>query len=568
MASYWLVFWEEMKWNYPQGFYMGIYAALGVSQSLTMFFMGSSFAVLTYFASQELHERSITRILHAPMSFFETTPLGRIMNRFAKDVDTLDNLIGDSLRMLSVTVSSIIGAIILISIILPWFLLVVFFILSCYFYAAYFYRASARELKRLDAILRSSLYAHFSESLTGLTTISAYGEKNRFKKENTELVDVENRAYWLTVTNQRWLGMRLDFLGAILTFAVAILTIGTRFSISSGQTGVVLSYILMVQQSFGWMVRQVAEVENDMNAVERIVHYANEVEQEAPHQIKESAAPPSWPSEGRIVMKDVFMKYRPELPFVLNGLSMEVASGEKIGIVGRTGAGKSSIMTALYRIVELSSGSIQIDGIDISKVGLEQLRKGVAIIPQDAFLFSGTLRSNLDPFGLYDDARLWDALKRAHIVDTDENLSSPQPTTSGDTQVPGSRFNLDTPIESEGNNLSVGQRSLVSLARALVHETKILILDEATASVDYETDGKIQNTIAAEFEERTILCIAHRLRTIISYDRICVLDAGAIAEFDTPVNLFNNLDGIFRGMCDRSSISLEDVRSASKQSQA
>ncbi|KAF8557120.1 P-loop containing nucleoside triphosphate hydrolase protein [Imleria badia] len=535
LSSYWLVYWEEMKWDYPRGFYMGIYAALGVSQALTMFFTGAAFAILTYYASQELQERAITRVLHAPMSFFETTPLGRIMNRFAKDIDTVDNLVGDSLRMLSITTSSVIGAIIIISVVLPWFLLVLFFILICYFYAAFFYRASARELKTA-----------------------------RFKKENVELVDIENRAYWLTITNQRWLGIRLDLLGATLTFAVAILTVGTRFSISPGQTGLVLSYILMVQQSFGMMVRQVAEAENNMNAVERIIHYANEVEQEAPHQVKDSAAPPSWPFEGRIVMKYVFMKYRPELPPVLKGLSMDIAPGEKIGIAGRTGAGKSSIMTALYRLVELSSGSIQIDGVDISKVGLEQLRKGLAIIPQDAVI-SGTLRSNLDPFSLYDDAHLWDALKRAHLVDTDEDEPpSPQTSSQGDAQVVGGRFDLDTPIDGEGSNLSVGQRSLVSLARALVHETKILVLDEATASVDYETDAKIQYTIATEFKGRTILCIAHRLRTIISYDRICVLDAGTIAEFDTPANLFSTPGGIFRGMCDRSSISREDILSAAK----
>ncbi|KIJ66691.1 hypothetical protein HYDPIDRAFT_26121 [Hydnomerulius pinastri MD-312] len=568
MSSYWLVYWEEMKWPYSQGFYMGIYAALGVSQALTMFFMGAVFALLTYYASQKLHERAITRVLYAPMSFFETTPLGRIMNRFAKDIDTIDNFIGDSLRMLTATASQIIGAIILISIILPWFLLVIFFILICYFYAALFYRASARELKRLDAILRGSLYAHFSESLSGLTTIRAYGEVDRFKNENNELVDVENRAYWLTVTNQRWLGMRLDFLGALLTFAVSILTVGTRYSISPGQTGVVLSYILMVQQSFGWMVRQVAEVENNMNSVERVVHYANEIEQEAPHQVDNKDASTSWPTEGQIVMKDVVMKYRPDLPPVLKGLSMEVAPGEKVGIVGRTGAGKSSIMTALYRLVELSSGSIQIDGVDISKVGLEQLRKGLAIIPQDAFLFSGTLRSNLDPFGLYEDARLWDALKRAYLVDSARELqpSPSQGDSQADPQTAGGRFDLDSPIDDEGSNLSVGQRSLVSLARALVNETKILILDEATASVDYETDRKIQDTIATEFKERTILCIAHRLRTIISYDRICVLDAGVIAEFDTPANLYAIPNGIFRGMCDRSSIALDDIISASKQS--
>ncbi|KAF9237604.1 ABC transporter [Melanogaster broomeanus] len=515
MSSYWLVYWQEMKWPYSSGFYMGIYAALGVSQSLTMFFMGSIFAFLTYNASQVLHERAITRVLYAPMSFFETTPLGRIMNRFAKDIDTVDNFIGDSFRMLTATASQIIGAIILISIILPWFLLVVFFVLICYYYAALFYRASARELKRLDAILRGSLYAHFSESLSGLTTIRAYGEVERFKQENVDFVDVENRAYWLTVTNQRWLGIRLDFLGAVLTFAVAILTVATRFSISPAQTGVVLSYILMVQQSFGWMVRQVAEVENNMNSVERVVHYATEVEQEAPHQLEGKVAPASWPTNGQIVMKDVVMNYRPELPPVLKGLSMDIAPGEKIGIVGRTGAGKSSIMTALYRIVELSSGSIQIDGVDISQVGLEQLRKSLAIIPQDAFLFSGTLRSNLDPFGLYDDARLWDALKRAYLVEsTREQPTSSQTDTQGDTEATGGRFDLDSPVDAEGGNLSVGQRSLVSLARALVHETKILILDEATASVDYETDRKIQDTIATEFKDRTILCIARQSASV------------------------------------------------------
>ncbi|KAH7925483.1 ABC transporter [Leucogyrophana mollusca] len=565
MSSYWLVYWEEYKWKQSEGFYMGIYAALGVSQSLTMFFMGAAFAMLTFYASQKLHRSAITRVMYAPMSFFETTPLGRIMNRFAKDIDTVDNFIGDSLRMLAATASQIVGAIILISIILPWFLLVIFIVLIAYFYATAFYRASARELKRPDAILRSSLYAHFSESLSGLTTIRAYGEVERFRLENQEFVDLENRAYWLTVTNQRWLGIRLDFLGTLLTFAVAILTVGTRFTISPGQTGVVLSYILMVQQSFGWMVRQVAEVENNMNSVERVAYYANEVEQEAPHQLDNTKVPTNWPSEGQLDLKAVVMKYRPELPPVLKGLTMTIAPGEKIGIVGRTGAGKSSIMTALYRLVELTSGSISIDGIDISSVGLTKLRTGLSIIPQDAFLFSGTLRSNLDPFELHDDAKLWDALKRAYLV---ESPKEPQPGSAQEgeptgVQTPVARFSLDSPIDDEGSNLSIGQRSLVSLARALVNDTKILILDEATASVDYETDRKIQDTIANEFKERTILCIAHRLRTIISYDRICVLDAGGIAEFDTPAALYSHSDGIFRGMCERSSISLEDILSAS-----
>ncbi|KAI0783557.1 P-loop containing nucleoside triphosphate hydrolase protein [Abortiporus biennis] len=577
MSSYWLVYWQELKWPFGAGFYMGVYAGLGVAQAVGFFLMGGMFSFLTYFASRELHRRAIKRVMHAPMSFFETTPLGRIMNRFSKDMDTIDNTLGDAMRMFASTLSNILGAVILIAIVLPWFLIAVCTIFTAYIWAAIFYRASARELKRLDALLRSSLYSHFSESLSGLATIRAYGESDRFIEENQRRVDIENRAYWLTWTNQRWLGIRLDFMGILLTLVVSLLTVGTRFSLSPSQTGVTLSYIISVQQAFGWMVRQSAEVENDMNSVERIVHYAHELEQEAPHELPENKPVAPWPSEGQVELKGVVLRYRPELPPVLKGISMSVRPGEKVGIVGRTGAGKSSIMTTLYRLVELNSGSIHIDGVDISKVGLTDLRRGLAIIPQDPLLFSGTLRSNLDPFGQHDDATLWDALRRAYLVEDTkrpkslENRSLDQMPQDDDvtvvgsgSQTPTSRFSLDSPIEDEGGNLSVGQRSLVSLARALVINTRILILDEATASVDYETDRKIQDTIATEFSDRTILCIAHRLRTIIGYDRICVMDAGTIAEFDTPTNLYHQNDGIFRSMCDRSGIALADITYAAK----
>ncbi|PIL29785.1 ATP-binding cassette transporter [Ganoderma sinense ZZ0214-1] len=543
MSSYWLVYWQERKWAFGSGFYMGIYAGLGISQAITFFMMGATFASLTYFASQSLHRGAITRVMYAPMSFFETTPLGRIMNRFSKDIDTIDNTLGDALRMLVGTMSAILGAVILIAIVLPWFLIAV----------------------GVVGIV------HFSESLSGLATIRAYGESDRFLMENRKRVDIENRAYWLTVTNQRWLGIRVDLMGILLTLVVAVLTIGTRFSISPSQTGVVLSYIISVQQAFGWLVRQSAEVENDFNSVERIVHYERELEQEAQHEIPDRKPPASWPADGQIVLKDVVLKYRPELPPVLKGMTMSVKAGEKIGIVGRTGAGKSSIMTALYRLVELTEGSIAIDSVDISSIGLDDLRNALAIIPQDPLLFSGTLRSNLDPFGAHDDARLWDALRRAYLVeDPIKHATDDEEKNGGGSgaHTPVNRFTLDSPVEDEGSNLSIGQRSLVSLARALVKDSKILILDEATASVDYETDRKIQDTISSEFADRTILCIAHRLRTIIGYDRICVLDAGQIAEFDTPANLFNVAGGIFRGMCERSSISLSDIRTAEKAKEA
>jgi len=252
----------------------------------------------------------------------------------------------------------------------------------------------------------------------------------------------------------------------------------------------------------------------------------------------------------------VVMSYRPGLPTVLKGLSIDVKGGEKIGIIGRTGAGKSSLMTALLRIVELTSGQITVDGIDISKIGLADLRRAISIIPQEALLFQGTIRSNLDPFGVYDDARLWDALRRSWLVDSDEVNSAP-------TDKSRTRFNLDTVVEEEGQNLSVGERSLVSLARALVRDTPITILDEATASVDFATDSRIQETIRTEFSEKTLLCIAHRLMTIISYDRILVMDNGSVAEFDAPQVLFGQ-SGIFHSMCERSNITLEDIHRAQR----
>ncbi|KAJ7678475.1 ABC transporter [Mycena rosella] len=507
MSSYWLVYWQERKWPRPEGFYMGIYAFFGLSQAIFFFFMGATFAMLTYFASQNLHKRALTRVMHAPMSFFETTPLGRIMHRFTKDCDTIDSTLGEALRI-------------------------------------------------LDAILRSSLYTHFSESLSGLATIRAYGVAERFRLDNERLVDSENRAYWLTVTNQRWLGIRLDFLGSLLTFVVSMLAVGARFTVSPSQTGVVLAYILSVQQAFGWMVRQSAEVENDMNSVERVLHYATEVEQEAPNEIEEKKPAASWPSRGQIEMKDIVLKYRPGLPAVIKGMPFSSFSGSSFNLRHR------HFHEPLFRLVELTSGSILIDGVDISQIGLGDLRMGLAIIPQEPLLFSGTLRTNLDPFNLADDATLWDALRRSYLIEPTKQDGLDDETPTG-SSTPINKFTLDTVIEDEGNNLSVGQRSLVSLARALVKDAKVLILDEATASVDFETDSKIQNTITHEFEDRTILCIAHRLSTIISYDRICVLRAGEIAEFDTPARLFQS-NGIFKEMCDHSSISLDDINMASK----
>ncbi|KAJ3529958.1 hypothetical protein NMY22_g8782 [Coprinellus aureogranulatus] len=293
-----------------------------------------------------------------------------------------------------------------------------------------------------------------------------------------------------------------------------------------------------------------------MNAVERISHYSDSqvISQEAPHEIPETKPSAQWPEHGAIEFKQVTMKYRPGLPDVLHGISMSIRGGEKIGVVGRTGAGKSSLVMALMRIVEYS-GEISIDGVDISKLGLRSLRSKISIIPQDPTVFSGTVRTALDPFSLYDDARLWDALRRSFLVE-------PEPNEGEKQEGSGPRITLDTILEAEGLNLSVGERSLLSLARALVKDTKVVVLDEATASVDLETDKKIQQTIQTQFTGQTLICIAHRLRTILGYDRILVLDSGSIAEFDSPLRLFQKEGGVFRSLCLRSNITEKEIRSS------
>ncbi|KAJ3773608.1 ABC protein [Lentinula raphanica] len=556
--SYTLVWWEANQFGWSFALYEVLYAALGIFQATFTIVMGLAIDMMSTFTSRNLHNDGTRAVMYAPMSFFDTTPMGRIQSVFGKDVDNLDIQLPTSMKMTVLLLSNVVGSVIIISILEPYFLIAVFVIAFAYQYFASFYRASAREVKRLDAMLRSLLYSHFSESLTGLPTIRSYGEIPQFINDNRFYIDLENRALFLTVTNQRWLAVRLDALGAFLVFFIAIFSVTGVGGINAAQIGLVLTYATSLTQLLGRMTRQSAELENYMNSVERIAHYSHRgyIDQEAPHEIPECKPPQDWPPQGAILFKDVSMRYRSGLPNVLHDVNLSINPGARIGIVGRTGAGKSSLTLCLLRIVEFS-GLIEIDNVDISKIGLKDLRTKIAIIPQDPILFSGTVRSTLDPFSLYDDARLWDALRRSSLV---EARSSSDSLCDLDDQ--NGRITLDTVIEPEGTNLSLGQRSLLSLARALVKDSRVVILDEATASVDLETDKQIQDTIRTEFQDRTLLCIAHRLRTVIGYDQILVMDAGRVAEFDSPLNLFQKHDSIFRSLCNRSNISQSDIENS------
>ena len=425
----------------------------------------------------------------------------------------------------------VLSTIIVIAMTTPMFLAAVVPLGACYYLIQRYYIATSRQLKRLESVSRSPIYAHFSETLSGVATIKAYNVANLFRIENENKVDFNLQAYYPSVAANRWLAMRLEFLGNLVILFAAIFAVNeAENNILAGDVGLSLSYAMSVTQTLNWMVRMATELETNIVAVERVDEYT-QIKTERP-EILPRRPPLSWPKKGRIVFKDLGVRYREGMALVLKGISCTIEGGEKIGIVGRTGAGKSSLMVALFNLIEPAQGSIDIDGEDIQMLGLEDLRSKITIMPQDAVLFAGTLRANIDPFNAYDDKTLWQALETSHLSAFVQTLEK----------------GLESEIAEGGENFSVGQRQLVCLARAVLRKTKVLVLDEATAACDLETDALIQKTIRSEFKDCTVLTIAHRLNTIMDSDRIMVLDKGKISEFASPEDLLKNPAGTFAGM--------------------
>lgn len=545
MCSLWLSWWTASQFPLTNGEWIGIYAGLGGSQAISQFLFAVSISIFGTRASRLLFNRAVKRVLRAPMSFFDTTPLGRITNRFSKDIDVLDNNLTDAIRMYFMTIGSIVATFALVLSYYYYFSVALAPLVVVYFVSASYYRASAREIKRHEALQRSHVFAKFSEAVYGMSTIRAYGIQDHFVRNLRKKIDQFDGAYFLTFANQRWLSLRLDGIGLIMILVISLLVVTSRFNVHPSVGGVVLSNMLSILGAFQFVVRQQSEVENDMTNVERVHYYGTQLEEEAPDHVGE--VPPAWPQKGEIVFDHVQLRYRAGLPLVLKDISVHIRGGERVGVVGRTGAGKSSIMQALFRLVELSGGSITIDGVNISKIGLLDLRSRLSIIPQDPALFKGTIRTNLDPFQEHGDAELWAALRQANLVD--EQKEKEKEKEKG--------MSLDSPVDEEGQNFSLGQRQLVALARALVRGSKVIVCDEATSSVDFATDQKVQRTLES-LQGKTLLCIAHRLKTIIGYDRICVMDQGYVAELGAPLELFDQ-GGIFTGMCEKGGIRREDI---------
>ncbi|KAK5459740.1 ATP-binding cassette glutathione S-conjugate transporter ycf1 [Exophiala xenobiotica] len=517
-GSFWLKRWSEINESFGAnpsvGKYIGIYFAFGIGGS----------ALVVFQASRKLHDRMAYAIFRSPMSFFDTTPVGRVLNRFSSDIYRVDEVIARTFNMLFVNTSRALFTIGVIAASTPIFLVLVVPLGAVYIIYQRYYLRTSRELKRLDSVSRSPIYAHFQESLGGVSTIRAYRQQKRFTIENEWRMDANLRAYFPSISANRWLAVRLEFLGSVIILAAAIfaiISVTTGGGLSAGMVGLAMSYALQITQSLNWIVRQTVEVETNIVSVERVLEYAN-LPSEAPDVMFKSRPSIGWPAHGQITFKDYSTRYREGLDPVLKDINLSIKAREKIGVVGRTGAGKSSLTLALFRIIEPISGHISIDGLNTSTIGLLDLRRRLAIIPQDAALFEGTVRDNLDPRHVHDDTELWSVLEHARLKDYVSDL-------------PGQ---LDATVHEAGSNLSQGQRQLVSLARALLTPSNILVLDEATAAVDVETDKMLQATLRSNiFENRTIITIAHRINTILDSDRIVVLQQGRVAEFDTPEEL-------------------------------
>ncbi|CAK8679779.1 unnamed protein product [Clavelina lepadiformis] len=536
-ASVWLSDWSEdddtLQVNQSRlktDLRLGVYGMFGFFQVFFTFLDTLFITMGCIHATKLVHEKVLMNIFRTPIRFFDTTPIGRIINRFSKDVYTLDEMLPLSIKNMMECMWNCVGIIVVIMYSTVQFGIVIVPIGVLYFVIQRFYVRTSRQLKRLESVTQSPIYSHFSETLSGVSSIRAYQHQRRFILDSESKVDFNQRCYYPNIISNRWLAIRLDVIGNAIVFFAALFAVLSRGTISGGLAGLSLSYALQITIMLNWMVRQTSETEIHIVAVERLKEYADE-EKEAAWEIHETVPPSEWPMKGELRFEKYSTRYREGLNLVLRNISCDIRPGEKVGIVGRTGAGKSSLTLALFRLIEPAGGRILIDDIDISTIGLHNLRRKLTIIPQDPVLFSGSLRMNLDPFDLYSDDEIWDSLHHAHLKDFVSELPD----------------KLEHLCAEGGDNLSVGQRQLVCLARALLRKTKILVLDEATAAVDLKTDDLIQQTIRTQFRECTVVTIAHRLNTIMDYDRIMVLDAGELKEFESPAQLIKQ-QSIFYGM--------------------
>ncbi|KAK9145227.1 hypothetical protein Sjap_005130 [Stephania japonica] len=506
-----------------------VYIALAVGSALFVFVRASLVAITGLSTAQKLFTSMLHSVLRAPMSFFDSTPTGRILNRASTDQSVLDMEMANRLGWTAFSIIRILGTIAVMSQV-AWQVFAIFIPVTavCIWYQRY-YTPTARELARLDGIQRSPILHHFAESLSGSATIRAFNQETRFIHSNINLVDCHSRPWFHNVSAMEWLSFRLNLLSNfVFTFSLVLLVSLPEGIINPSIAGLAVTYGLNLNVQQANVIWTLCNAENKMISVERILQYTK-IASEAPLVIEDKRPPKSWPEIGSIEFKNLQIRYAEHLPSVLNNISCIFPGRKKVGVVGRTGSGKSTLIQAIFRTVEPREGTILIDDVDICKLGLHDLRARLSIIPQDPTMFEGTVRGNLDPLEQYSDTEIWEALNKCQLGDI----------------VRAKEEKLDSTVVENGENWSVGQRQLFCLGRALLKKSSILVLDEATASVDSATDGVIQKIISQEFKNCTVVTIAHRIHTVIDSDLVLVLSDGRIMEYDSPAKLLEREDSFF-----------------------
>lgn len=507
-----------------------VYAIFGGLQCLGVLVGSLALSKGAVRAARRLHLRLLERIMHSPMTFFDTTPIGRIVNRFSKDIDVVDATLPGTFKGWFICLLQVLSTMFVICYSFPTFLIIIAPLGIIYYLIQKIFIVTTRQLKRLESTTRSPIYSNFSETLSGISSIRAYDCVDRFVRYSDNLVDRNQSCSYPNIIANRWLSVRLEFFGNLITASAALFSVYYKGSIGAGVAGLTISYSLSITQTISWLVRMTSDLETNIVSVERILEYMKTKQEDK--WIKSARPPGNWPTDGAIEIQNYSTKYREDTDLVLKDVTITIKPREKIGIVGRTGSGKSSLSLALFRILEPTAGNILIDNLNLVDFGLHDIRSKLTIIPQDPVLFSGTLRFNLDPLKLYPDMDIWRALELAHLKSYISSL----------------KLGLDYQVVEYGENFSVGQRQLICLARAILRKSKILILDEATASVDLETDSIVQKTIRDIFNDCTIITIAHRLHTILDSDRILVLELGKVKELDSPTNLIANPESAFASL--------------------
>uniref|UniRef100_A0ACD5UTX1 Uncharacterized protein n=1 Tax=Avena sativa TaxID=4498 RepID=A0ACD5UTX1_AVESA len=501
-----------------------VYIALSIGSALCVLGRSTLVSLVGLLTAEKFFKNMLHCILRAPMSFFDSTPTGRILNRVSNDQTILDLQMANKLGWCAFSVIQILGTIgVMSQVAWPVFAIFIPVTAICYVCQRY-YIPTARELARLSEIQRAPILHHFAESLTGAASIRAYGQKDRFSKANISLVNNHSRPWFHSTSAIEWLCFRLNMLSNfVFAFSLTLLVSLPEGFINPSIAGLAVTYALNLNGQLSNITWNICDAENKMISVERIMQYSR-IPSEAPLIVDDHRPPNSWPKDGTINIRNLEVRYAEHLPSVLRNISCTIPGRKKVGIVGRTGSGKSTLIQALFRIVEPRVGTIEIDNVDLSKIGLHDLRGRLSIIPQDPTMFEGTVRGNLDPLNEYSDQHIWETLDKCQLGDI----------------VRQSPRKLDSTVVENGENWSVGQRQLFCLGRVLLRRSNVLVLDEATASVDSSTDAIIQQTLREEFGDCTVLTVAHRIHTVIDSDLILVLSEGRIIEYDTPSRLLED----------------------------